>query len=57
MSERSRRAGVLLHPTSLPGPSGIGEIGPAARQFVDWLAASGHRIWQLLPIQPPSCPS
>lgn len=47
-----RAAGVLLHPSSLPGASGIGEIGPAAREFVDWLAASGHRIWQVLPMHP-----
>ncbi len=47
-----RRAGVLLHPSSLPGSSGIGELGPEARQFVEWLAASGHGIWQLLPIHP-----
>jgi len=52
MSRSTRQAGVLLHPTSLPGSSGIGEIGPAARQFVEWLAASGHAIWQLLPIHP-----
>lgn len=48
----TRRAGVLLHPTSLPGSSGIGEIGPAARDFLRWLAASGHTVWQVLPLQP-----
>ena len=48
----SRRAGVLLHPSSLPGSSGIGELGPAARQFLQWLASSGHQVWQVLPLQP-----
>ena len=47
-----RASGVLLHPTSLPGPYGIGDIGPSAFQFVDWLAASGCRLWQLLPLGP-----
>lgn len=47
-----RAAGVLLHVTSLPGPHGIGDFGPAAYHFVDWLQASGQRIWQLLPTTP-----
>jgi len=47
-----RSAGVLLHITSLPGPHGIGDFGPAAYQFVDWLAAAGQSIWQLLPTTP-----
>lgn len=50
MSERS--SGVLLHLTSLPGPYGIGEIGPQAYRFVKWLAESGQRWWQILPIGP-----
>jgi len=48
----SRAAGILLHPTSLPGPNGIGEIGPEALQFLDFLAESGLRIWQMLPMGP-----
>ena len=48
-----RRAGVLLHPTSLPGPFGAGDIGPNARQFLDWLASANQQIWQMLPITPP----
>lgn len=48
----TRRAGVLLHITSLPGPYGIGDFGPAAFQFVDWLKATGQSIWQLLPTTP-----
>lgn len=48
----ARRAGVLLHITSLPGPFGIGDIGPAARKFARQLHNSGQRIWQLLPVNP-----
>ena len=47
-----RSGGILLHPTSLPGPNGIGEIGPAAFQFADWLAGAGLKIWQVLPLGP-----
>ncbi len=45
-----RAGGVLLHPTSLPGPHGSGDLGPAARHFVDWLAVGGQRLWQVLPL-------
>jgi 4-alpha-glucanotransferase len=48
----TRRAGILLHPSSLPGPYGIGEIGPAARDWLAWLSAAGQRIWQVLPLNP-----
>lgn len=47
-----RASGVLLHPTCLPGPYGIGELGAAARQFVDWLAEAGQRYWQVMPLGP-----
>jgi 4-alpha-glucanotransferase len=47
-----RRAGVLLHPTSLPGPHGVGDLGAEARRFVDWLAAAGQGVWQVLPLAP-----
>lgn len=50
---KHRRAGVVLHPTSLPGDYGVGEIGAEAHRFVDWLAASGMQIWQVLPLVPP----
>ena len=40
-----RSSGVLLHPTSLPGPFGIGDFGPEARRFVDYLAAAGQSFW------------
>ena len=49
---KQRRAGVLLHITSLPGPHGIGDLGPDAYRFVDWLQSTGQRIWQLLPTTP-----
>jgi 4-alpha-glucanotransferase len=45
-----RRSGILLHPTSLPGPHGSGDLGPAAFHFVDWLAAGGQTLWQVLPL-------
>ncbi|MBI4455558.1 MAG: 4-alpha-glucanotransferase [Acidobacteria bacterium] len=48
-----RASGVLLHPTSLPGPHGIGDLGESAYQFVDFLAAAGQSFWQLLPLGPP----
>ncbi|MGA7801083.1 MAG: 4-alpha-glucanotransferase [Gammaproteobacteria bacterium] len=47
-----RRAGVLLHPTSLPGPGDSGDLGPEAYRFVDFLQASGCSIWQMLPLGP-----
>jgi len=52
MNLTERRSGVLLHITSLPGPHGIGDFGPAARHFVDWLVDAGQRLWQLLPMTP-----
>ena len=47
-----RRSGILLHITSLPGPGGIGSLGPEARTFVDALSASGVSLWQVLPCGP-----
>jgi 4-alpha-glucanotransferase len=47
-----RQFGVLLHPTSLPGPYGIGDIGPSAHRFLDWLKAAGASLWQVLPLGP-----
>ena len=51
MSRRS--SGVLLHPTSLPGPHGSGDLGATARRFVDFLADAGQTWWQMLPVGPP----
>jgi 4-alpha-glucanotransferase len=45
-----RASGVLLHPSSLPGPHGSGDCGPAAYHFVDWLVSAGQRLWQILPL-------
>ncbi|HPG81389.1 MAG TPA: 4-alpha-glucanotransferase, partial [Piscinibacter sp.] len=45
-----RRSGILLHPTSLPGPHGSGDLGPEAHRFVDWLAEAGQTLWQVLPL-------
>ncbi len=45
-----RASGVLLHPTSLPGPHGSGDFGREAYHFVDWLVAAGQQLWQLLPL-------
>lgn len=47
-----RSSGVLLHPTSLPGPYGIGDLGEWAYRFVDILAASKQTLWQVLPLGP-----
>ena len=48
----SRSSGILLHPTSLPSPFGIGDLGDDAYRFVDFLQLSGQRIWQILPLGP-----
>jgi 4-alpha-glucanotransferase len=47
-----RSSGILLHPTSLPGPFGIGDLGPAAYAFADFLEAAGQSLWQVLPLGP-----
>ncbi len=47
-----RSSGILLHPTSLPTAFGIGDLGPAAYRFVDFLAAAGQSLWQILPLTP-----
>jgi len=47
-----RASGILLHPTSLPGPYGIGDFGREARLFVDFLVESGQTYWQILPLVP-----
>ena len=47
-----RASGVLLHPTSFPGPFGIGDLGPEAYKFVTFLSDSSQRLWQVLPLGP-----
>lgn len=49
-----RSSGILLHPTSLPGRYGIGDLGDAAYRFVDYLKSMGQSIWQVLPLGPTS---
>ena len=48
LTERS--SGILLHPTSLPGPLRAGDFGPDAYRFVDWLVSAGQTYWQMLPL-------
>jgi len=50
--QHRRESGILLHPTSLPGPGGIGSFGAEARRFVDFLAIAGQSLWQVLPLGP-----
>lgn len=47
-----RSSGILFHPTSLPGPYGIGDLGPEATRFIDFLAETGCKLWQVLPLGP-----
>jgi 4-alpha-glucanotransferase len=47
-----RSSGILLHPTSLPGSFGVGDLGTEAWRFADFLAAAGQRVWQVLPLGP-----
>ena len=44
---KHRRSGIILHPTSLPGRYGMGEMGAEAYRFVEWLAATGMQLWQV----------
>ena len=48
----ARAAGLLLHPTSLPGRFGVGDLGPGAREFLEWAGRAGARLWQVLPLHP-----
>jgi 4-alpha-glucanotransferase len=50
--EFQRSSGILLHITSLPSYGGIGDLGPAAHQFIDFLAAAKQHVWQVLPLCP-----
>lgn len=51
-TQRSRVSGILVHPTSFPSPYGIGDLGPGAYEFIDFLEASGQHLWQVLPLGP-----
>ncbi|HUP46755.1 MAG TPA: 4-alpha-glucanotransferase, partial [Thermoanaerobaculia bacterium] len=48
-----RVAGILLHPTSLPGVYGVGDLGDELVAFLDWAVSAGIRLWQVLPLNPP----
>ena len=48
----TRSTGILLHPTSLPSRGGIGDLGPAAYDFADFLYAARQGLWQILPLSP-----
>ncbi len=50
--QKVRRSGILLHPTSLPGGTGIGDLGNEAYHFVDFLSETGQSLWQVLPLGP-----
>ncbi len=50
---KKKRAGILLHPTSLPNSYGCGELDPQAFKFIDFLHAAGQKVWQILPLNPP----
>jgi 4-alpha-glucanotransferase len=50
--ELNRASGVILHPTSLPSPDGIGDLGPDAYRWIDFLNRSGCQLWQVLPLGP-----
>src|SRR5512147_341414 len=47
-----RSSGILLHPSSLPGKYGIGDIGPSAHRWIDFLDQAGCGLWQVLPLNP-----
>src|SRR3954453_8697182 len=51
-----RGSGILMHPTSLPGPHGSGDIGGESRRFADFLASAGQTWWQMMPVGPPGVP-
>ena len=50
--ELTRSSGILLHPTSFPGPHGIGDLGESAYRFVDFLVEAKQSLWQVLPLGP-----
>ena len=52
-TDSDRAAGILLHPTSLPGRYGIGDMGDELIAFLDWVEDAGMTIWQVLPLTPP----
>lgn len=51
--DAGRTAGIVMHPTSLPGPYGTGDLSTECFGFIDWLADAGMKAWQVLPLVPP----
>src|ERR1043165_2238125 len=49
-----RATGILLHPISLPSRGGIGDLGPSAYEFLDFLSQARQGLWQVLPLNPPA---
>lgn len=52
MKRFNRSSGILLHPTALPGPQGIGTLGNPSRRFLQWLKEAGQTYWQICPLLP-----
>src|SRR6201996_2375371 len=52
VKNQDRLSGILLHVTSLPSYGGVGDFGPAAYAFADFLASAKQRLWQVLPLSP-----
>lgn len=52
LTDNHRQSGILLHPTSLPSPYGIGDLGSTAYTFIDFLVETGQSLWQVLPLGP-----
>ena len=50
LKKMRRLSGILVHPTSLPGKFGVGDLGPEAYRFVDFLQEAGQHLWQTLPL-------
>ncbi|CAF4882772.1 unnamed protein product, partial [Rotaria sp. Silwood1] len=55
--EIERSSGILVHISSLPSSYGIGDLGPEAYKFIDFLVETRQKIWQILPITPTKFPS
>ncbi|CAF3314266.1 unnamed protein product, partial [Rotaria sp. Silwood2] len=55
--EIERSSGILVHISSLPSSYGIGDFGPEANKFIDFLVETRQKIWQILPITPTNSPS
>ena len=52
VSQTNRKCGILCHPTSMPSPFGIGDLGAGCLRFLDYIASAGQSYWQVLPLGP-----